>query len=56
LSAYVAVHAEDLLDHDDAALGLARGLRLIGVQREPVVGGELDRLAHVGLPSLAARV
>jgi hypothetical protein len=45
----VAVDAEDLLDHHDAAARLAG--RVGAVRGEPVsVGrGELDHLAHAGL-------
>jgi hypothetical protein len=43
----MVVHAEDLLDQDDAALRLAAGGRRICVQREAVARLELDFLAHL---------
>jgi hypothetical protein len=42
----VAVHAEDLLDHDDAAARLAGGLGAVRSELVAVGCGELDHLAH----------
>ena len=45
------VDAEDLLDDDEAAARLARGLRLIGGEREAVARGQLD-LALMTVPRI----
>ena len=42
----MAIDAEDLLDDDHAALGRARRLGHVAVQRVPVLGGQRYVLAH----------
>src|SRR5438477_9606312 len=51
----VVVHAEDLLDHDQGAAGLAARRGFIGGELVSVLGGQVDHLTH-GIASFVARV